>query len=196
MMILELSLNQLNYQIVHSPCSNDHQVRLIVDGTDILGEKRLGLDPLDFDRFVQPESSGDVLVGRCDCGCIGCDDVKANVQFEERSVIWSLLGKVYHFEIGAYTTIFRNLTSDHSWEDIGRRVERILTERVQADTRWVRDQTQFDWVSTRCSRNKLTYSFTIDGQQTTFSTGWDGQTEDDAIAANGRLLHERFGTFE
>ena len=147
---------------------------------------------MDFIRFVRPEFSGDVLVGRCDCGCIGCDEVRAKVRIEERSVIWSLLGKVYHFEIDAYIATLGNLASDHSWEDIGRRVERILTERVQKDTRWVREQTQFDWVSTRCSRNQLTYSFTIDGQQVTFSTGWGGQTEEDAIAAQSRLFHDRF----
>ena len=160
-------MNSLAYKIEPAEFSNDHQVRLLVDGADVLGTDYLGLDPIDFMRIVGPETAGSVLVGRCDCGCIGCDDVAAQVKLDDHEVTWLLRGKTYRFEIAAYKSTLGGVASDHAWEDIGRRVERILTERVHADTR-------FDWVSTRCSRHQLTYSFTIDGQQITFSTGWDG----------------------
>ena len=185
-------MNKLSYKIAPSEFSNDHQVRLLVDESDILGDEQLGLDPIDFSRFVGSETSGNVLIGRCDCGCIGCDDIAAQVTIGDHTVTWFLLGKTYHFDRGAYETTIGGIVFDHSWEDIGRRVERILTERIHADTRWVKGHTRFDWVSTRCSRHQLTYSFTINGQQITFSTGWDGQTEDSAIDANKRILYERF----
>jgi len=185
-------LNRLTYKIEPAEFSNDHQVRLLINGVDVLGANHLGLDPIDFLRVVGPEMSGSVLVGRCDCGCIGCGDLAAQVILGDYEVTWLLLGKTYRFEIEAYKLMLGGLASDHAWEDIGRRVERILTERVHADTRWVTKDTRFDWVSTRCSRHQLTYSFTIDGEQVTFSTGWDGQTEESAISANNRVLFERF----
>ena len=136
--------------------------------------------------------SGRVLVGRCDCGCIGCSDVFAEVQFVEHQVVWQLSDKTYLFEIAPYKSTLIEAASDHSWEDIGRRVERILSERVRVDDRWVTEDTHFDWVSTRCSPNQLTYSFTTAGQQATFSTGWDAETEADAIMAHDRLFFEKF----
>lgn len=192
-MTVEHILNQLDYQIVPSPDSNDHEVRLIVDGVDILGDTRLGLDPLDFIRRVHSDASGNVVVGRCACGCIGCDDVIAKVRFDELSVQWGLLGNAYRFESNAYKTTLKEIAVDHSWEDIGRRVERLITETVEADQRWRGRKLDFDWVSTRCSRHQLTYSFRRNREQVIFSTGWDGSTEHDALAAHNRLFHEKFG---
>jgi hypothetical protein len=185
-------LNKLSYKIEPSEFSNDHQVRLFVDESDILGDEQLGLDPIDFSRFVKSDNSGNVLLGRCDCGCIGCDDVVAQVTIGDQTVTWVLLGKTFYFDRDAYESAVGGIALDHSWEDTGRRVERILTEQIHADARWVNDHTRFDWVSTRISGSQLTYSFTIDGQQITFSTGWDGKTEDSAIDANRRVLYERF----
>lgn len=193
-MNLENILNQLDYQVMPSPDSNDHEVRLIVDGVDILGDTRLGLDPLDFMRFVRSDASGDVLVGRCACGCIGCDDVTAKVKFDDLTVQWHLLGHTYYFECNAYKDTLSEVVADHSWEDVGRRVERLITEHVEADQRWRDGQSNFDWVSTRCSSHQLTYSFTRNGEQIIFSTGWDGRTEQDALTAHSRLFHEKFGS--
>lgn len=192
-MTTEPILNRLDYEILPSPETNDHEVRLIVDSVDILGETRLGLDPLDFVRFIHPETSGDVLVGRCACGCIGCDDVTAKVRFDDLSVQWHLLGNVYHFENNAYKATLNEIATDHSWEDIGRRVERLITKIIGADRRWQDGQRSFDWVSTRCSSHQLTYSFTQNGEQVIFSTGWDSSTEQDALTAHNRLFHEKFG---
>jgi len=186
------TLNELSYKIEPSEFSNDHEVRLLVDGDDVLGPDQLGLDPIDFLAFVRPDMAGRVLVGRCDCGCIGCSDIFAEVQLADHHAIWQLSGRTYHFEVASYKSTLTDIASDHSWEDIGRRVERILTERIRVDDRWVTEDTHFDWVSTRCSRHQLTYSFTIAGQQVTFVTGWDAQTEADAIAAHDRLFFERF----
>ncbi|MEP4038540.1 hypothetical protein [Pseudophaeobacter sp.] len=185
-------MNHLTYKIGPAECSNDHEVRLLVDGADVLGADHLGLDPIEFFRFVRPDMAGRVLVGRCGCGCIGCSDVFAEVTIADRHARWQLFNMTYHFEIAAYRSTLAGVASDHSWEDIGRRVERILTERIRDDNRWATEDTHFDWVSTRCSRHQLTYSFSIGGQQVTFATGWDGQTETDAIAAHDRLFFERF----
>jgi hypothetical protein len=193
-MTVEHILNQLDYQILLSPDSNDHEVRLIVDGVDILGDTQLGLDPLDFIRQVHSDASGNVVVGRCVCGCIGCDDVIAKVRFDELYVQWDLLGNAYRFESNAYRTTLKEIAVDHSWEDIGRRVERLVTAYVKADQRWRDGQSNFDWVSTRCSSHQLTYSFTRNGAQIIFSTGWDGRTEQDALTAHNRLFHEKFGS--
>jgi len=186
------TLNQLSYKIEPSEFSNDHEVRLLVDGEDILGPEQLGLDPIDFLQFVRPDISGRVLVGRCDCGCIGCSDLFAEVQFVDHHVVWQLSGRTYQFEVTSYKSTLTDVASDQSWEDIGRRVERILSERVRIDDRLGTEATHFDWVSTRCSPHQLTYSFSTAGQQVTFSTGWDAKTEADAIAAHDRLFLERF----
>ncbi|MCP9482685.1 hypothetical protein NNA36_12010 [Shimia sp. CNT1-13L.2] len=185
-------MNQLSYQIGSSVFSNDHEVRVLIDGDDVLGPDYLGLDPVDFLEFVKPDKVGLMLVGRCDCGCIGCCDVFADVTLADHQVTWKLSGQTYQFEISAYKSTLSAIAFDHSWEDINRRVERILTERIQIDDRWAKDDVHFNWVSTRCSRHQLTYSFTISGEQVTFATGWDSQTEADAIAAHDRLFLKKF----
>jgi len=185
-------MNKLSFQIQKAEFSNDHEVHPIVDGRDIIGDDYLGLDPPDLVRELTPSAYGSILIGRCECGCIGCDDVFVDVSSNTKNVTWSTKGKAFEFRISDYSTALKALADDHSWEDVGRRVERLIAERVRMDKRWASDGTRFDWVSTRVAPFQLTYSFTTNGEQRLFETGWDGCDEGNAMRAHSRLFHERF----
>jgi hypothetical protein len=79
-------VNTLTFEISPSPSSNDHQVRIRIDGEDWLGGDYLGVDPPRFFAQATLESGGRVLVGRCGCGCEGCDDVHVDMVRRERTL--------------------------------------------------------------------------------------------------------------
>lgn len=55
-----------------NPETNDSEVRILIDDNDFLGNDYLGLDPpvfFDQQTFFQ---AGELMIGRCTCGCEGC----------------------------------------------------------------------------------------------------------------------------
>ena len=58
-------LHRIGFALSPRFASNDHQVRILVDEEDWLGDSGLGIDPPEF--FAQPALtiSGELLVGRC-----------------------------------------------------------------------------------------------------------------------------------
>jgi hypothetical protein len=79
-------MNTLDFEITPSPYSNDHQIRFFVDGEDWLSDNYLGIDPPEFFAKNNLQSDGQLLMGRCDCGCIGCDDYLVNVERSDSKV--------------------------------------------------------------------------------------------------------------
>ena len=96
-------MRTITLRIEPSPTSNDHQVRIQIDGHDWLGENYLGIDPPRFFSQSTLTTGGSAIVGRCECGTMGCDDRIADIVIESDEVTWNI-NKEYtlHFDKAAY----------------------------------------------------------------------------------------------
>src|SRR5438270_12430446 len=96
-------MNALAFRIEPSPPSNDHEARVLIDGLDLLEKEDLGIDPPRFFAQLSLNAGGNLLVGRCGCGCEGCSDTTVHVQMEENQVVWTNAnGLRLHFDRQQY----------------------------------------------------------------------------------------------
>jgi hypothetical protein len=121
-------MNVLAFNIELSPESNDHQTRIIIDGNDWLGKNYLGLDPPEFFRQKTLFENGELIIGRCDCGVVGCDDVQINTIFSENEVFWVNANEKLSFDKEKFLKLIETASLDFSWEDLGRKVERLVSK--------------------------------------------------------------------
>ena len=183
-------MNTLKFKIEPSPSSNDHQVRLVVDGEDWIGDGNLGIDPPEF--FGQPAllQGGNLLVAMCDCGCVGCDDITVEVARKDPGIVWTIREGVFlFFAARDYDQAVKSAMADFSWEDEKRTAERLVS-RLFADCE-IDDGFRFDWASARIGHGKITLSFSREGQQKTFELGWDGKDPKSALPGAERFKIER-----
>ncbi|MCX7359302.1 MAG: hypothetical protein NT015_14315 [Alphaproteobacteria bacterium] len=185
-------MSALSFNIVPSPDSNDHQVRILVDGADLLGDEYLGLDPVDFfAQFNAPKDT--LLVGRCICGVIGCGDYLLDVRRSD-TVEWIARDVVARFNAEDYDRVLSAASNDHSWETQGRRIERLINaEHAGAITT---DGYDFDWASTRFKPGVLTLHFVKNIGLPTYAyrlvdLSWDGCTDESALRAARRYCAEQ-----
>ena len=118
--------NNLFLKILPSYESNDYQVRVFIDEEDLLKDIYLGCDPTSFfsQNFLKNEP--EIIIGRCTCGCEGCSDLSIELILEENTVIWKNENYNFEFDFNEYRKIIWNAKNDYSWEDINRRVERLV----------------------------------------------------------------------
>lgn len=184
-------MNRLSFNIIPSPESNDHQVRILIDNEDWLHDDYLGIDP---PRFFQQETflCGDLLVGRCDCGVEGCGDLIVNVQSDKANMIWTNNdGLNLQFDKTEYLKVIEFSKTDFKWEDINRRVERLVTN-IFKDAQTI-DGLTFDWASCRIENHKVCLSFSKKGfpedfKQEILKIDWDGKTESEALTKADKFL--------
>ncbi|WKK83586.2 hypothetical protein QYS48_14895 [Marivirga arenosa] len=177
-------MNRLSFNIIPSPESNDHQVRILIDNEDWLHDDYLGIDP---PRFFQQETflSGDLLVGRCDCGVEGCGDLIVNVHSDKDKMIWTNNdGLKLQFDKTEYSKVIEFSKTDFKWEDINRRVERLMTNIFNASQ--TIDGLTFDWASCRIENKRVNLSYSKKGlpedfKQEILKFAWDGKSESNAI---------------
>ena len=187
-------MNTLDFRIEPSQSSNDHQVRIIVDGADWLGDDSLGIDPPEFFAQDALRLGGKVLIGRCDCGCVGCCDVNVTMSRQENSVDWTLRsGGILQFSPCDYDRLIETSLTDFSWEDERRTAERLVSELFRGSK--LEDGSIYDWASARIGRGIITLSFSnkgaIGAEQKTFEFGWDGKNPESALPAAKRFKKER-----
>lgn len=182
-------MNILTFDIKPSYESNDHQIRIIIDGNDWLGEDFLGLDPPEFFHQKTLFENGELLIGRCNCGCVGCCDVLVNVNFFDDEVIWitDRNNKLY-FDKKGYLKSIKEISIDFSWEDLDRKVERLVSKIF--DQKTIESKYSFDWASTRIEPNIIKLSFSNKEEQKLYQFSWDGKTVDNAIE-NARLFYQK-----
>ena len=157
-----------------------------MDNEDLLGEDYLGLDPVSFFR-KDFNMNGEIMIGRCTCGVEGCADYPVSIGINENSVSWKNSdGLNLLFEKSAYQASINAAKSDHSWEDIKRRIERLISDMLTQTT--TKDGYKFDWASARIKDNQIELSYSKDHHQKLFSLDWDGQTESNAIASAEQFL--------
>jgi len=186
-------MNVLSFNIIPSTDSDDHQVRIVIDNEDWLGNDNLGIDP---PRFLQQEAflKGDLLVGRCDCGVEGCGDLIVNVKTHLDKVNWrNDKGLNLQFDKSDYLKVIDKAKTDFSWEDINRRVERLVSNLFIGSK--TNDGLTFDWASCRIENGRVSLSYSTQGlseefKQEIFKFDWDGKTENDALVKAERFMQE------
>lgn len=175
----------LTFEMCPSWSSSDHQVRILADGEDVIerfGEGGdLGVDPPEF--FSQPNllTGGRILVGRCDCGVVGCGDLEAEVTREGEHVEWVIGGHRLVFEAGPYRQALRAAAADTSWEDTNREVERLVGEVLRGLE--LDGGASFQWASARFESGKVVLSFGSETGQSLARFDWDGRDPKAAVAA-------------
>ncbi len=173
-------MNELGLKILACQIANDHEVRILVDGGDWLGNDALGIDPPEF--FAQPAllSEGELLVGRCDCGCVGCCDVKVDVLRTECEVVWSNpSGLRLAFDRASFDLTVATAREDTSWEDVRRTAERLVTKELFGTS--TADCYTFGWASARIADGTITLSFNRAGDQRLYKFSWDGLSPESAL---------------
>ena len=179
---VRLPVHFLAFQFEASPHSNDHQVRPLIDGIDLLrdfADDSLGIDPPQF--FGQPAlgRNGKLLIGRCSCGDVGCGAVRVDVAVADRSVTWQCeTERVYHFELQQYLECFERASQNTAWESVGRTAERLVSS---VDFGRLSDRGyRFVWASTRIAPARVTLCFEKDGRKRLFGVEWDALRAEDA----------------
>jgi hypothetical protein len=185
-------MSTLSFDIRPSEESNDHQVRILVDGQDVLGDQYLGLDPPEFfAQFNAPKEH--LLIGRCTCGVVGCSDYSVSVR-RSASIDW-IVGDVViaRFDADEYGRTISAAANDHDWETQGRRIERLIGSQLAGTV--TTDGYDFEWASTRLKRSALTLHFVKDKGLPTYAyrlvdISWDGRTDESALQATRNYAAE------
>ncbi|WP_459461638.1 hypothetical protein [Rhizobium sp. No.120] len=184
-------MSTFSYQILSHDEHNTHEVRLIVDGLDWIGNDHLGLDPPDLVRQLTEGHEGRLIIGICNCGCMGCDDLIVDVRRTATSVEWSGRDRMtVVFGVEYYDHQIGILIQDHSWESPGRTVERHLN--VMFSGKVMDDGYGFDWSSTRIKPGFIIMSFTKGSQQRLLEFPWNGESVASALTRGREFLRERF----
>lgn len=128
--------------------TNEDQARPLIDGKDWLGPEFAGLDPPMLATELLDKGVGTLLVGRCWCGSIGCNDVKVEVTRTENSVHWSGSGATsLSFDAAQYDAEVTRFAQDRSWESLERAAAREIEDIFRGTT--IRGGFEFEWASTR-----------------------------------------------
>lgn len=169
-------MNKLSFNILPSPDTNDHEIRILIDDEDFLGDDFLGLDPTLFFSQDNFDKNGELIIGRCTCGVEGCCDYPVTVVVNQANVLWTNSnGLNLCFNMQDYSRSIDAAKNDYSWEDIKRKVERLTTNILKHTQ--TKDNYIFNWSSARINDKQITLSYSKNGDQKLFYIVWDGQSE-------------------
>lgn len=182
-----MRINTLSFVACDSPETNDHQVRPYIDGHDWLGDDHLGLDPPKFFRQQSLRSTGDLIVGRCECGVGGCDDRTVVVERDASFVYWRTdSGSDVQFAETEYIVELDRAFNDYTWESVGRTAERLVDAALSGVTN--SNGFVFRWSSTRIRPDTLTLCFERNGDQQLADLPWSGNADGEVISAALRSI--------
>jgi|CXWL01.1.fsa_nt_gi hypothetical protein len=177
-------MSKLTFEIRPSPETNDHELLVLVDGKTVLSEDYMGVDPPEFFAQFSKADAGQLLIGRCRCGVVGCGDYHVAVETAPDSVTWRER-KEFRFDRGEYEGAVLNASRDFSWEDQKRRAERLAGEILngcQTD-----DGAAFQWASARIAPMLMKLSFLKRDEQKLLEFGWDGATDESVVQGARRF---------
>jgi hypothetical protein len=107
----------------------------------------------------------------------------------DETVIWTTFENVQLiFDKKEYFRIISKASEDFSWEDLNRRVERLVANIFVG--KLIESKYLFDWASTRIEANTINLSFSKNGVQNMFQFNWDGKSEEDAIQ-NAQTFYQK-----
>lgn len=182
---------RLSFKFFPSEFSNDHQIRAMIDGRDLLqmqDDKSLGIDPAEFFSQRALHGCGQLLIGRCSCGCVGCGDVAVFVSRSSNEVEWLTISPAekYVFEISEYDLALESAAADFSWETVERTAERLVSKLDYSEFK--SNGLLFKWASARIKNDRITLCFDASGLQKLYDAPWDHKTAADALIAVRELL--------
>ena len=180
-------MSKLTFEIRPSPKTNDHELLVLVDGKTVLDEAHMGIDPPKFFAQFSKSDVGQLLIGRCRCGVVGCDDYFVAVESAPDIVTWRARKEI-RFDRVEYEDALRNASRDFSWEDQKRRAERLAGEILrgcQTD-----DGFAFQWASARIAPMLIKLSFMKGDKQKLLEFGWDGTTDESVIQGARRFKRQ------
>ena len=168
-------MKRLSFKFQPCPESNDHEVRILIDDEDVIGESFLGPDPPSF--FAQDfDADGALMIGRCTCGVEGCDDFRVTVKHSEDEISWtSDYGVNVSFVRAHYVDTIARARNDHSWEDANRTAERVANGMLKQTK--TKDGFEFDWASARIGKSMITFSYSKNHEQKLLEVHWDGKVQ-------------------
>jgi hypothetical protein len=173
----------ISFAFAPSPGTNDDQVLVLADDSDLMkmiGSDGLGVDPPEFFAQSSLLEGGDLLIGRCRCGVIGCGDVRVKVAVTDDSVLWrDINGDIYVFEHAQYSQAIAEAASSIDWESTLRRAERLVSLIDFAPVE--ETDYRFEWASARIGNGRIVLSFDFAGTQRLFEIDCDHQDPDDAV---------------
>jgi hypothetical protein len=188
----------LCFQVLPCPESNDDQVRILVDGVDIIetfwGDD-LGIDPVEF--FAQPSlrSDGELLISRCCCGVVGCGDGTVTVHMPGDQVFWISSNEPrfrHAFQRDSYLEEVNRAYKDFSWENPRRQMERRVSDLDFVPL--FKNNLYFQWVSGRIQRQIISLSFfsTIENKQRIVHLPWKSDDPHEAVGIVAEWIKEQW----
>lgn len=188
----DMIYSDLAFSFSASPETNDDQVRMLVDGNDLIESwvfGGLGIDPPQFFAQQALQKGGSLLIGRCQCGVVGCDDMRVRVEVSEERVLWCLpQGRSYVFGRERYLDAIATAAGSTDWETPQRQAERLVS--MQDFTLMQEIGYRFQWASARMGAGKLVLSFDFMGTQRLFKIGWNPSDPEDAARQVRRWIDE------
>jgi hypothetical protein len=169
--------------------TNELQAIPLIDGKPWLGPGFAGLDPEMLEAELLSKSVGCLIVGRCWCGMMGCNDVKVEVIRNKAYVHWSAphsTGLV--FIASEYDSELARFSRDKSWEPL----ERIVAREVERLFRGTGIRRGFGFQSAWTSGQEVHLSFVKGGHQKVLKFCWDGASLADALNQARLFRKERF----
>jgi hypothetical protein len=158
----KIAFRAFGIQVRPSPTTNDHEVRLLGDGQELIDrfwDGAIGLDPDDILRTPSPIAPSPIprqtTIARCDCGVLGCGDERVTICADGDEVLWVDADRTLVFPAAQYTAELRRALDDSSWETPDRTAARLLGERVDGPV-LARSGLSFSWASSRVRPRMLT----------------------------------------
>jgi hypothetical protein len=173
-----------------SPETNDHEVRLLGDGDELIDrfwEGMIGLDPdqllLDPCPLI-PSNGHKATIARCNCGEIGCGSAEVAVLADEERVLWVNGDRTVQFRAQQYIAEIARAQSDTTWETADRTAARLVRERVDRPL-LARSGLTFDWASGRVASGRFTVSMRLEPgpYQLLVHVPWSGEAPNELADA-------------
>lgn len=194
------TLAEFRIKVRPSPGSNDHEVCLLADGTNLIEQFEkgmMGLDPADLlteTCALRPSSLPHVaLIARCGCGVIGCGRIEVTIHKDGERVIWTAIdsSRNIQFDAAQYEAEIERAIHDHSWETPERTSGRLIFLSVDRAS-LARRGFEFSWASGRCFEGMMTVSLmlTPGPYQVLVRQPWDGKDIDGIVSKFKKILSQ------
>ena len=196
-------LNTIAFQVIPSPETNDHEVKIFVDGRDYIAQHwpaMIGMDPddvLSYRELSPRDEPHDATIVRCGCGIVGCGSAWVRIAAEGNRIIWDTWrgdasqppAGTLVFDRNQYMQAVRDAVEDHSWETPDRTAARILTELVDHRTLAANNLT-YQWASGRLQEATLSISLGGPGgcHQILVHVPWGKQSPEEIATEAADLL--------
>jgi hypothetical protein len=175
--------------------TNDHEVRPMIDGEDLIATRFPGLVGVDPDDLLiapsplRPGAPHAVTVARCECGEAGCSRGDLSVRTDGDQVSWLIGARTYRFERGRYLAEIARAEQDTRWETPDRTAARLIRDGVDRRTLAMQGL-GYQWSSGRLSRDHLAISLRVDPgpYQALVWVPWTGGASASAMAAEALLV--------